>query len=97
MDNLGTCIDDASGAYTKTAYFSGDTAKADQLPSSSSACSQGLMVNGEGDTCFTVAVVDSTGTMVVTNNNAADAACTKAHNLATAQNMSSNGGLTYKF
>lgn len=97
MDNLGTCIDDASGAYTKTTYFSGDSAKADQIPSASTACHNGLMVNGEGNECFTLVVVDNTGTMVVTNNNATDDACAKAHNIANAQHMSSNDGLTYKF
>lgn len=97
MDNLGTCIDDAGGAYVKTKYFSGDSTKPDQISSASVACNQGLLVNGEIQKCFTITVVDSSGNMVVKNNNSGNAGCAKAHNMANAQQMSSNIGVAYNF
>ena len=97
MDNLGTCIDDAGGAYVKTKYFSGYSAKPDQISSASAACNQGLLVNGETQKCFTITVVDSSGNMVVKNNNAGNAGCAKAHIIANTQQMSSNIGVTYNF
>lgn len=87
--NLATCVGDAGGAYLKTGSFATGTG--------SVACVSGLN-DGSGNACFTVAGVDSTGILTVTDAAAATSgACDAAATLAHVNQLSSAAGATHQF
>lgn len=94
-NNLATCINDASGAYMKSGFFSDDNTTANSVPTSSVACGTGIR-DASGTACFTVVASDTAGTLVVTDAGAGQA-CVEAHTLAARNSMSSAGGITHQF
>jgi general secretion pathway protein G len=84
-NNLATCVGDASGAYMKDGAF--DTA--------STACTDGIK-DSAATACFTVAGVNATGILTVTDAGATQA-CTEAHALALKNKMSAAAGQAHQF
>jgi len=86
-NNLATCVADAGGAYLKTESFVTGTA--------SIACTTGLN-DGAAAACFTVAGVDSTGILTVTDAGSSNS-CTQAHLISAKNSVSSAAGIPHQF
>jgi len=86
-NNLATCVGDASGAYMKDGAFI----------TSSTACTDGIQDSSATPVaCFTLAGVDATGILTVTDAGTTQA-CVEAHTLALKNKMSSATGQAHQF
>jgi len=84
-NNLATCVADAGGSYLKDEAFD----------LTSVACTKGLD-DGQGNACFTVAGVDATGVLTVTDAGNSNS-CVQAQGIAHKNDVSSAGGTTHQF